>query len=116
MSRRAGGDSAIVAAFDIGRTVSADYRSAVRGMRAQYFLSFGVIGAVLPFLSVFLHDRGLTRTQIGYVTAAASFGVVLTPVLITLLADAAMAGRVLMAGVFAASGVLLAAVLGVHGF
>ena len=85
-------------------------------MRAQYFLSFGVIGAVLPFLSVFLDDRGLTRTQIGYVTAAASFGVVLTPVLITLLADAAVAGRALMAGVFVASGVLLAAVHGVHGF
>ena len=92
------------------------YRSAVRGVRAQYFLSFGVIGSVLPFLPVFLDDRGLSRTQIGYVTGAASAGVVLTPVLITLLADAAVAGRVLMAGVFAASGVLLAAVLGVHGF
>ncbi|MDQ3441070.1 MAG: MFS transporter [Planctomycetota bacterium] len=75
-----------------------------------------MIGSVLPFLPVFLDDRGLSRTQIGYVTGAASVGVVLTPVLITLLADAAVAGRMLMAGVFTASGVLLAAVLGVHGF
>jgi len=89
---------------------------AVRSIRAQYFFAFGMMGAVLPFLSVFLKERDLTRTQIGYVTGVASFGIVLTPVLITLLADAAVAGRVLMAGVFATSGALLVALLGVHGF
>jgi len=89
---------------------------AVRGVRAQYFLAFGAMGSVLPFLSVFLAERGLSRSQIGYVTGAASLGVVLTPVLITLLADAAVAGRVLMAAVFTISAGMLVAVLGVNGF
>ncbi|MGB7158656.1 MAG: MFS transporter [Tepidisphaeraceae bacterium] len=88
----------------------------MRSIRAQYFLSFGVLGSVMPFLSVFLRERGLNNAQVGYVTGAASLGVVLTPVLVTLLADAAVAGRVLMAGLFAASGALLAAVLGAHAF
>ena len=66
----------------------------MRGVRAQYFFAFGVMGSVLPFLPVFLQERGLSRAQIGYVTGVASFGVVLTPVLVTLLADAAVAGRV----------------------
>jgi MFS transporter, PPP family, 3-phenylpropionic acid transporter len=89
---------------------------AVHSIRAQYFLAFGVMGAVLPFLSVFLKDRGLSNAQIGYVMGTASVGIVLTPVLITLLADAAVAGRVLMGFVFALAGAWLVAVLGVHGF
>jgi PPP family 3-phenylpropionic acid transporter len=88
----------------------------VRSIRAQYFFAFGMMGSVLPFLPVFLQERGLSRAQIGYVTGVASFGIVLTPVLVTLLADAAVAGRVLMAAVFTMSGALLVAVLGVHGF
>jgi len=88
----------------------------VRGVRAQYFISFGLMGAVLPFLSVFLKERGLSNAQVGYVTAAAGFGVLLTPVFITLLADAAIAGRVLMFGIFASGGLLLIATIGAEGF
>jgi PPP family 3-phenylpropionic acid transporter len=88
----------------------------VRGIRAQYFLTYGAIGSVMPFLPVFLDERGLSRTQIGYVMGAASLGVVLTPVLITLLADTAVAGRVLMAGLFAIAASLLATMVGLHGF
>jgi PPP family 3-phenylpropionic acid transporter len=88
----------------------------VHSIRAQFFLAFAVMGAVLPFLSVFLKERGLSNAQVGYVTGAASAGVVLTPVLVTLLADAAVAGRVLMAVVFTASAALLVATVGAAGF
>ena len=82
----------------------------LRSIKTQYFLSFAVMGSVLPFLSVLLKERGLSRAEIGYVTGAASAAVVLTPVLVTLLADGYVAGRRLLGGVFSLSGVMLLAV------
>ena len=74
------------------------------------------MGSVLPFLPVFLAERGLSRTQIGYVIGAGSLGLALTPVIVTWLADAAIAGRVLMAGIFALTGMTLVGLLGAEAF
>lgn len=82
-----------------------------RSTRPQYFLSYAVLGCVIPYLSILLEDRGLSRPQIGVVMSVASLGIVLTPVLITLLADTAIAGRYLMAGLFVLAGGFLASVL-----
>ncbi len=79
----------------------------MRSIKVQYFLSFAVMGSLMPFLSVFLKERGLSRAQIGTVTATASVAAVLTPVIMTLLADGYVTSRRLMAGVFAASSAIL---------
>ena len=60
----------------------------MRDLRVQYFLTYCVLGAVLPFVWVFFQQEGLTRVQIGYAGAVWSAAVVLSPVLVTLAADA----------------------------
>jgi MFS transporter, PPP family, 3-phenylpropionic acid transporter len=82
----------------------------------QFFFTYAVMGSVLPFLPVFLAERGLSRTEIGYVIGAASLGIALTPVIVTWLADTAIAGRVLLSCIFALAGVMLVALLGAEGF
>ena len=44
---------------------------AMRVMRAQYFLTYAVMGCVLPYLPVFLRARGMQQTQVGYLFVAA---------------------------------------------
>ena len=70
------------------------------GLRSQYFLSFAVMGAVLPFLPVYLSRRGLSDTQIGIVLATQGVAILLTPPLVTLLADLRQPARRLLAVLF----------------
>jgi predicted MFS family arabinose efflux permease len=84
--------------------------------RAQFFLSYAVLGSVIPFLSVWLAERGLGREEIGSVWAVSSLAVVLTPLLVTLLADTAVAPRVLMAIAFAVAGAALLGLAGSYGY
>ncbi len=70
----------------------------MRAMRAQYLLSYAVLGCVLPYLPVFLRARGMSPPQVGYVFAISGLAVLLAPVLVTLLADAHADARSLMAG------------------
>ena len=87
----------------------------VRPIKAQYFLSFAVMGSLMPFLSVFLKERGLSRIQIGTVTAVSGLAVLFTPVIAALLADTRWSGRRLLIGVYTASGVLLVALVSMRG-
>jgi PPP family 3-phenylpropionic acid transporter len=82
----------------------------------QYLLTFGVMGSMMPFISVFLAERGLSRTQIGYVTGTAGLGILLSPILVAWLADTSIAGRRLMAVVFVLAGLMIAGLLGAWGF
>jgi PPP family 3-phenylpropionic acid transporter len=59
----------------------------MRDLRVQYFFTFAVIGCVLPYVSVFFRDAGLTKVQVGYAWAIWSAAVVLSPVLVTMAAD-----------------------------
>ncbi|HZN66955.1 MAG TPA: MFS transporter [Tepidisphaeraceae bacterium] len=59
----------------------------MRDLRVQYFLTFAVIGAVLPYVSVFFRQAGLTEAQVGYAWAMWSAAVVCSPVVVTLAAD-----------------------------
>ncbi|MDB5318959.1 MAG: putative major facilitator superfamily protein [Phycisphaerales bacterium] len=88
----------------------------VHSTKPQYFLSYAVLGAIVPFVSVLLAERGLSRQQIGNVWAVSSLGVIFTPILVTLLADSAIAARVLMAGLFALAGLFLALLAPAAGF
>ena len=88
----------------------------MNAIKCQYFLSFAVVGCVLPYLSPFLRHRGLDDAQIGYTIGFASALLMLTPVCVTLLADTILAGRRLLAVVFVLTGGFLAALWPAQGF
>lgn len=60
----------------------------MRDVRLQYFLSFGMIGTVLPYVSVFFRQAGLSEARVGYAWAIWSLAVMVSPVVVTMLADA----------------------------
>jgi PPP family 3-phenylpropionic acid transporter len=72
--------------------------------KPQYFLSYALLGSIIPFLSVLLDERGLSKSEIGRVNSAGSLAVTMTPAVVTLLADTAIAGRFLMAILFILAG------------
>jgi MFS transporter, PPP family, 3-phenylpropionic acid transporter len=88
----------------------------VRSIKTQYFLTFAVMGSVLPYLPVYLAQRGLSGEQIGYVLSLGGLAVLLTPILTTLLADLHYENRTLLAWVFAATSGALAWLLACKGF
>jgi MFS transporter, PPP family, 3-phenylpropionic acid transporter len=88
----------------------------LRSIKTQYFLCFAVMGSFMPFLSIWLEEEGLSRVQIGYVIGVASVAVLVTPVLLTFLADMRIDIRRLLAGVFMVSGATLAALYAGQGF
>jgi PPP family 3-phenylpropionic acid transporter len=84
--------------------------------RPQYFLSFAVLGSLVPFISVLLAEWGLSRSQIGTAWAVQSLSVVVTPLLVTLLADLAVPAWALLVGLFAVAGAALAGLMGASAF
>ncbi len=85
--------------------------------KIQYFLSYAVMGSVLPFLAIFLKEQqGLNESQIGYIVGVASCAILVTPVLMTLLADTRLDPRRLAAGMFLFSGLFLLLLDVVDGF
>jgi len=88
----------------------------MRAVKAQYFLSYAVQGCLLPYISVYFKQQGLNETQIGYILAASSLAVVLSPVLVTLLADMRIDARRVMSGMFILSALTLLGMRGVEGF
>jgi PPP family 3-phenylpropionic acid transporter len=81
----------------------------MRDLRVQYFLSYCVIGAVLPYVSVFFRQAGLTQEQVGYAWSIWAAAVVLSPVLVTMAADGHADPRRLLVLASALSGVSLLA-------
>lgn len=88
----------------------------MRPLKAQYFLSYGVIGNIQPFMPLLLKERGLSLAQVGYVLAASSVAVLVTPVIVGLLADTRADPRRLMAGVYLFSGLTALALWKLEGF
>jgi MFS transporter, PPP family, 3-phenylpropionic acid transporter len=69
----------------------------MRDTRVQFFLTFCMLGTVGPFASVFFRERGLSERQLGYAFAIQNLVGVLSPAVMTLVADAKVdARRVLM--------------------
>lgn len=88
----------------------------MRAIRAEFFFAFAVMGAILPYFPVFLKDRGLTDPEIGWVLSISGLAVLLTPVVVTLLADARMQNRTLLAWAFGLSAVALGWLWWAQGF
>lgn len=66
-------------------------------LRLQYFLNFAVNGCLVPFMSIYFQQQHLDNMQIGMVMGVASLAVVLSPVLVTLIADAHLDARKVLA-------------------
>src|SRR4051812_36502630 len=85
-------------------------------LKAQFSLSYAVIGCLVPYMPIYLQSHGLPKAQIGQVLAISAVATILSPVLVTLLADARLPGRLLLAGLFAIAGAALAILLPLHRF
>jgi PPP family 3-phenylpropionic acid transporter len=86
----------------------------MRDVRLQYFLLYGILGTVLPYASVFFRQAGLSAAEVGYAFAIWSGASILSPVLITYVADTRVDARRLIAINLAISGLSLLALGFVH--
>lgn len=83
----------------------------MRSIKFQYFLLFGSFAAVQPYLPLLLRERGLDDLQLGYVMGAAGWAIMLSPIVVTLLADTGMQPRRLMAVCYGVAGAALFALM-----
>jgi PPP family 3-phenylpropionic acid transporter len=81
----------------------------MRDVRAQFFLTFAVLGTVLPYAPVFFREVGLSQTQVGLAFALWSGAQVLSPVLVAWAADSRVDPRRLVLLCLAGSGASLLA-------
>lgn len=88
----------------------------MRSLKAHYFLAFAVLGNTQPFLPLFLEGRGLDRAQVGFVLAASSVAILVTPVIIGFLADSRFDPRRLLAAIYILGGATAVALGFVQGF
>lgn len=85
----------------------------MRALQFQYFFSYGIIGSIAPLLTVFLKDdKGLSPPQVGMALAMVSSSTLITPLLITLLADTKLQTRRILAVAYALTGTALWLLLG----
>ncbi len=82
--------------------------SSLSGIKSQYFLAYGIMGSLTPFLSVLLKHKGFSQPQIGGAMAFSSIAVLLSPVVLSFLADSRVDSRRIMAVVFAISALSIA--------
>ncbi|MGI8603953.1 MAG: MFS transporter [Verrucomicrobiales bacterium] len=84
----------------------------MRALKAQFFLSYGILGALAPLLPVFLKDsRGLNESHIGIAMSMVSASTLLSPWLMTLLADTRIETRHILGFAYGATSVVLGALL-----
>lgn len=100
----------------LSSTPDAERPPPLNAIRRQFFFTFFVMGALVPYLPVWLQERGLTRTEIGQIQALPGIAVLVAPVLLTLLADTRWSNRRTLAVLFAVGGAALAGLLVSWGF
>ena len=70
-------------------------------IRLHYLLAYAIVGAYMPYLPVFLgHDLGMPDWQIGWIAGSYGFAVIVSPPLVTYLADRRFSGRILIGLVY----------------
>jgi PPP family 3-phenylpropionic acid transporter len=65
----------------------------MRDIRLQFFLTLGMLGTVGPFASVFFRERGLSEREVAYAFAIQNLIGVLSPAVMTWVADAKLDPR-----------------------
>ena len=79
-------------------------------IKAQFFLSYAILGSLMPLLGVFLkEEKGLSDQLVGVASGMSAVAMLLTPGLITLLADTRADSRRILAGAFVLSASVLTA-------
>lgn len=79
-------------------------------IKAQFFISYAILGSLMPLLGVFLKEvKGLDDGQVGLAMGLTSVAMLGSPALITLLADTRVDSRRILAVAFALSATVLAA-------
>ncbi|MEM9016905.1 MAG: MFS transporter [Verrucomicrobiota bacterium] len=77
-------------------------------LKRQFFLSYAVIGSVMPLLTVFLREQGgFDFLQIGLAMSLMSVPMLCSPALITLLADRNLDSRRILAVAYSCSAIVL---------
>ena len=69
--------------------------SALRMIRLQYFVYFGVLGIYLPYFNLYCYNIGFSGTEIGSLSAARSLVLVAFPLIWGILADRFRSRRIL---------------------
>lgn len=83
----------------------------MRAIKAQYFFSYAVMGSLVPLLSVYLRsDKGFSAFHIGLSGALMSVAMVISPALITLMADKRIDTRRILAVAFSVTALVLSAI------
>lgn len=78
-------------------------------VRPQYFLTYAVQGAVIPYVAVYFKSAGLSDTMVGLAFSLGGLGVLFTPVLLSWAADAHADPRKLMVLTYLIAGTALVA-------
>lgn len=79
-------------------------------IKAQFFLSYAILGSLMPLLGVFLkEEKGLSDQLVGVAMSLGAVAMMLTPSLIALLADRRADSRRILAAAFTLSGTVLTA-------
>lgn len=77
-------------------------------VRTQFFLCYGFIGCLLPYVVIYLQRVvGMSDQEIGWMLAFSSLSIMLSPVILTALADSSISGRRLIGGIFCGSSVAM---------
>lgn len=83
--------------------------ASMRPLQIQFLISYAIYGCIGPHLPVYLKEvKGFTNTEIGLNQALTSVATVLSPILITLLADLRLDSRRILGVAFLISGVAFA--------
>ncbi len=72
-------------------------------LHRQFLITFAAMGAVLAYLPVLLEQRLASATQVGVVMSTTGLAIILTPVIMTALADTRVQSRTLIATLFTVS-------------
>jgi MFS transporter, PPP family, 3-phenylpropionic acid transporter len=89
---------------------------ALSALKGQYFISYAAMGAIFPYLAVYLNDCGLTDEQVGLTFAAGCVPFLFTPLLTSLLADTRVSPRILLCVLYVSGALSMAAMFFVSGF
>ncbi|MCH2060034.1 MAG: MFS transporter [Verrucomicrobiales bacterium] len=80
-------------------------------IKAQFFLSYGVLGSLAPLLALILRDsKDFDARQIGITLAASSIGMLFSPAIMTFLADRNFDTRKILRAIFLFTAIALVAV------
>ena len=86
-------------------------------IRLHYLLAYAIVGAYMPYLPVFLgRDLGMPDWQIGWIAGMYGMAVILSPPIVTYLADRRFSGRSLIGLAYALTGCTLLALAFARGF